>query len=131
MNIELLYCKIHRATVTEANLNYEGSISICPTLIAAAGLHLNQKIDVLNCNNGSRLTTYVIQGQPGQICLNGAAARHNQTGDLVILASYASMSLEEAKSHQPKLVFVDANNKIKEQKNVEQNNNHSWHHLSR
>ncbi|KAA3650937.1 MAG: aspartate 1-decarboxylase [Proteobacteria bacterium] len=131
MNIELLYCKIHRATVTEANLNYEGSISICPTLIEAAGLHINQKIDVLNCNNGSRLTTYVIQGQPGQICLNGAAARHNQPGDLVILASYASMSIEQAKTHQPKLVFVDAKNCIKELKNSEENNNPSWHHLAR
>ena len=131
MNIELLYCKIHRATVTEANLNYEGSISICPNLIEAAGLHINQKIDVLNCNNGSRLTTYVIQGQPGQICLNGAAARHNQPGDLVILASYASMNLEEAQSHQPKLVFVDANNGIKELKNDEQNRTPSWHHLAK
>ncbi|MCX7544032.1 aspartate 1-decarboxylase [Marinicella gelatinilytica] len=122
MNIELLYCKIHRATVTEANLNYEGSISICPTLIDAAGLHINQKIDVLNCNNGARLTTYVIKGSQGQICLNGAAARHAQPGDLVILASYASMCLEEAKSHQPKLVFVDTENRIKTVKEAEQAN---------
>lgn len=122
MNIELLYCKIHRATVTEANLNYEGSISICPTLIDAAGLHINQKIDVLNCNNGARLTTYVIKGSQGQICLNGAAARHAQPGDLVILASYASMRLEEAKSHQPKLVFVDTENRIKTVKEAEQAN---------
>lgn len=129
MNIELLYCKIHRATVTEANLNYEGSISICPDLIEASGLHINQKIDVLNCNNGSRLTTYVILGKQGQICLNGAAARHNQPGDLVILASYASMDVKEAPSHQPNLVFVDDKNQIKELKNNEQANNPSWHHL--
>lgn len=129
MNIELLYCKIHRATVTEANLNYEGSISICPNLIEAAGLHINQKIDVLNCNNGSRLTTYVIQGEVGQVCLNGAAARHNQPGDLVILASYASMNVNEAKTHQPKLVFVDAKNNIKEMKDAEENNKPSWQHL--
>ncbi|GAA4818536.1 aspartate 1-decarboxylase [Marinicella pacifica] len=131
MNIELLYCKIHRATVTQANLDYEGSISICPHLIEAAGLFINQKIDVLNCNNGSRLTTYVIKGSPGQICLNGAAARHNQPGDNVILASYASMSREEAKTHQPNLVFVDAENRIKVLKNNELSNNPSWHHLAK
>jgi len=128
MNIELLYCKIHRATVTQANLDYEGSISICPQLIEAAGLFINQKIDVLNCNNGSRLTTYVIKGLPGQICLNGAAARHNQPGDKVILASYASMNSESAKTHQPKLVFVDANNCVKQRKNTETANTPSWHH---
>lgn len=122
MNITLLYSKIHRATVTEANLAYEGSISICPTLIKAAGLYLNQQIDVLNCNNGARLTTYVIPGELGQVCLNGAAARHNQPGDLVILASYASMTLAEAKIHQPYLVFVDAYNQIKIIKEKEQAN---------
>lgn len=122
MNITLLYSKIHRATVTEANLSYEGSISICPTLIKAAGLYLNQQIDVLNCNNGSRLTTYVIPGEAGQICLNGAAARHNQPGDLVILASYAAMTPAEAKTHQPYLVFVDECNKIKAIKDKEQAN---------
>lgn len=130
MNIELLYCKIHRATVTEADLNYEGSISICPQLIDAAGLHINQKIDVLNCNNGSRLTTYVIEGKPGQVCLNGAAARHNQPGDLVILASYASMDIEQAGSHQPRLVFVDSNNSIKKSTSEEKANTMSLHHTS-
>ncbi len=114
--------------MTQANLDYEGSISICPQLIEAAGLFINQKIDVLNCNNGSRLTTYVIKGSPGQICLNGAAARHNQPGDKVILASYASMSSDAAKTHQPNLVFVDANNRIKQIKNSEAANTPSWHH---
>jgi aspartate 1-decarboxylase len=130
MNISMLYSKIHRATVTEAQLDYEGSISICPDLIKAAGLFINQKIDGLNCNNGSRLTTYVILGEKGQICLNGAAARHNQVGDLVILASYASMSLEEAKTHQPSLVFVDSENKIKRLPNQEQSNKFSYDHVA-
>jgi|SRR5690606_26720476 len=122
MNLTLLYSKIHRATVTEANLTYEGSISICPDLIHAAGLFINQQIDVLNCNNGSRLTTYVIPGKAGQVCLNGAAARHNQPGDLVILASYATMTVAEAKIHKPHLVFVDKHNKIKMIKEKEQAN---------
>jgi len=115
----MLHSKIHRATVTDANLNYEGSVSICPDLIKAAGLLINQQIDVLNCNSGSRLTTYVIEGRQGEICLNGAAARHNQPGDLVILAAYASMSVEEAQKHQPALVFVDSKNRVKTLKNSE------------
>jgi aspartate 1-decarboxylase len=130
MNITMLYSKIHRATVTEAQLDYEGSISICPDLIKAAGLFINQQIDVLNCNNGSRLTTYVIMGETGQICLNGAAARHNQVGDLVILASYASMSIDQAKSHQPNLVFVDSQNKIKRLPNKEMSNTCSFDHVA-
>ncbi len=130
MNISMLYSKIHRATVTEAQLDYEGSISICPDLIQAAGLFINQQIDVLNCNNGSRLTTYVIKGEKGQICLNGAAARHNQVGDLVILASYASMSLDKAQAHQPNLVFVDIENKIKRLPSKEQSNQYSYDHVA-
>ena len=119
MNLTLLHSKIHRATVTDANLNYEGSVSICPTLIEAADLHLFQQIDIYNCNNGARLTTYVIEGKPGEICLNGAAARHAQPGDLVILASYAQMDKSEADAHQPKLVFVDSNNAISSLKDKE------------
>jgi len=119
MNITLLHSKIHRATVTDANLNYEGSVSICPTLIEAAGLMVFQQIDIYNCNNGARLTTYVIEGQEGEICLNGAAARHAHTGDLVILAAFASMDQAAALSHQPKLVFVDANNCISSLKAAE------------
>ncbi len=113
MQIEVLKSKIHRATVTEADLSYEGSVSIDPKLIKAAGLLLNEKVDILNCNNGERFSTYVIQGRPGQICLNGAAARLVQPGDIVIIVSYAQIELNKAKLHEPQVVFVDAQNKIK------------------
>ena len=85
MNVTMLRAKIHRATVTGADLNYEGSISICPDLIKASGLLINEQVDIYNCNNGARFTTYVILGNKGEICLNGAAARHVQKGDLVII----------------------------------------------
>jgi aspartate 1-decarboxylase len=114
MTLTLLKSKIHRATVTDADLNYEGSVSICPDLIKAAGFHLFEQVDIYNCNNGARFHTYVIQGKPGEICLNGAAARHVHKGDIVIIACYAGMSPEEAKSHQPVCVFVNEKNKIKE-----------------
>lgn len=130
MNLTMLHSKIHRATVTDANLNYEGSISICPDLIQTAGLLINQQIDVLNCNSGSRLTTYVILGGPGEVCLNGAAARHNQPGDLVILAAYCAMDAEEAKSHQPNLVFVDSENKISSLKNKETHQQENFEHVA-
>ncbi len=112
MQITLLKCKIHRATVTDADLNYEGSISIDPVLIQAAGLRLFERVEVLNINNGQRFTTYVIEGKPGEICLNGAAARLVQRGDLVIILAYATMSEEEADHHVPRLVFVDSANQI-------------------
>ena len=130
MNLTMLHSKIHRATVTDANLNYEGSVSICPKLIKAAGLLINQQIDVLNCNSGSRLTTYVIEGGPGEICLNGAAARHNQPGDLVILAAYCSMDVEEAKTHQPNLVFVDSENNISSLKTAETHQKENFEHAA-
>ena len=130
MNLTMLHSKIHRATVTDANLNYEGSVSICPELIKAAGLLINQQIDVLNCNSGSRLTTYVIEGGPGEICLNGAAARHNQPGDLVILAAYCSMDAEEAQTHQPNLVFVDSNNQISSLKDKETHQKKNFEHAA-
>lgn len=116
MNLSLLKCKIHRATVTEADLDYEGSISISPDLIKASGLLLNERVDIYNCNNGARFSTYVIEGGPGQICLNGAAARHVQRGDLVIICAYAGMSEEEAREHRPTVVFVDARNRVKEKR---------------
>ncbi|MBL7543075.1 MAG: aspartate 1-decarboxylase [Bdellovibrionaceae bacterium] len=116
MNVELMRCKIHRATVTEADLNYEGSISLDPALIKAAGLFLHEKVDILNCNNGARLTTYVIQGKKGQVCLNGAAARLVQKGDLVIIVAYASMPIEKAKDHQPQVIFVDSKNRPREKR---------------
>lgn len=130
MQITMLHSKIHRATVTDANLNYAGSVSICPTLIKAAGLLINQQIDVLNCNNGSRLTTYVIEGGKGQICLNGAAARLNQAGDLVILAAYAVMDANEAITHKPNLVFVDSKNQITKLGENEEANTTSLYHLA-
>ncbi len=111
--LTLLKTKIHRATVTEADLNYEGSISICPDLIKAAGLLEFEKVDIYNCNNGERFHTYVIYGKKGQIGLNGAAARKVMPGDLVIIVNYASMTEQEAHSYRPKVVFVTNDNSIK------------------
>ncbi|MBU1096774.1 MAG: aspartate 1-decarboxylase [Bacteroidetes bacterium] len=113
MNITLLKSKLHRATVTDADLSYEGSISIDTKLMSAANLMLFEKVDVYNINNGARFSTYVIEGADGEITLNGAAARHVQRGDLVIIASYASFNEEEVKTFKPTLIFVDENNKIK------------------
>lgn len=110
----MLKSKIHRATVTEANLNYEGSISIDPTLCDIAKFRQWEQVDIYNCNNGERFTTYVILGKPGQIGLNGAAARKVQPGDIVIIATYAGFSEEEAAIHEPKAVFVDEKNRVKE-----------------
>ncbi len=114
MNISLLRAKIHRATVTEADLNYEGSVSICPDLIKASGLLLHERVDIYNCNNGARFSTYVIKGKKGQICLNGAAARHVQKGDLVIICAYCGLTLEEGPKHKPTVVFVDSKNQLKD-----------------
>ncbi|MEO5667714.1 MAG: aspartate 1-decarboxylase [Bdellovibrionota bacterium] len=107
----LLKSKIHRATVTDANLNYEGSISIDPKLIEAADLVEFEKVEIYNCNNGERFATYVIFGKDGEICLNGAAARKVQPSDLVIIASYVQVPNESCHEHKPKLVFVDAENR--------------------
>lgn len=112
MNVSMLKCKIHRATVTDADLNYEGSISIDPVLIEAAGLLLFERVDIYNINNGARFSTYVIKGKPGEICLNGAAARHVAKGDLVIICAYCGLSEDEAKKHEPKVVFVNGKNEI-------------------
>jgi aspartate 1-decarboxylase len=114
MLIQLLKSKIHRATVTDACLNYEGSITIDKELILAAGLFKHEKVQVLNLNNGERFETYVIEGKAksGVICLNGAAARLVQKNDLVIVAAYAHVTLEEAKKWQPRIVKVNAKNKI-------------------
>ncbi len=114
MNISMLRTKIHRATVTEADLNYEGSVSICPDLIKASGLLLHERVDIYNCNNGARFSTYVIKGKKGQICLNGAAARHVQKGDLVIICAYCGLSLEEGPNHKPTVIFVNCKNQIKD-----------------
>lgn len=114
MKINMLYSKIHRASVTNADLNYEGSISIDKKLIKKAKLFLNQKVDIYNCNNGARFSTYVIEGKKGEICLNGAAARHVQKEDKVIIVAYASVDLEEAAQHKPTVVFVDNKNNARE-----------------
>lgn len=116
MTVNMLHSKIHRATVTNADLSYEGSISIDKRLIEKAGLLLNQKVDILNCNNGARFSTYVIEGKAGEICLNGAAARLVQKGDVVIIVAYCSMPYEQAKTFQPNVVFVDEKNRFVEQR---------------
>lgn len=109
MQIEMLASKIHRVHVTEANLNYIGSITIDSELLDAAGILPGQKVSVVNNNNGERLETYVIPGKPnsGIICLNGAAARKAQVGDIVIIIAYALMSPEEAKAFEPRVIFPD------------------------
>lgn len=113
---EFLFSKIHRATVTDANLNYVGSITIDETLMKAAKIREFQKVDILDVNNGERFQTYVIKGNPnsGCICLNGAAARKVQPGDKVIIVSYASLTPDEIKTHKPTVVMVDDKNKITE-----------------
>ena len=114
MQIEILKSKIHRATVTEANLNYVGSITIDEDLMDAANLIEFEKVTVVNINNGERFDTYVIKGSRGSgtICLNGAAARKVAVGDTVIIMSYASMDFEEAKTISPHIVFPNANNQL-------------------
>ena len=113
MKIEILKSKIHRATVTEANINYVGSITIDEDLIEAANLLEFEKVHVLNINNGERIETYVIRGERGSgvICMNGAAARKFLPADIVIVVSYATMDFEEARKFKPSIVFPDANNK--------------------
>jgi len=109
MQIEVLKSKIHRATVTDADLNYIGSITIDEDLMDAAGIIANERVYIVDNNNGERLDTYVIPGKrgSGSICLNGAAARKVYPGDVVIIMSYAQMDLEEAKSFTPKVVFPE------------------------
>lgn len=113
MRINMLKCKIHRATVTDADLSYEGSISIDPKLCEAARLREFEKVDIYNCNNGARFSTYVIFGKPGEICLNGAAARLVLKGDIVIIAAFCEVDEDKAHTHKPALVFVDDKNAIK------------------
>jgi aspartate 1-decarboxylase len=114
MQIEILKSKIHRATVTDANLNYVGSITIDEALMNAANLIEHEKVQVVNNNNGERFETYVIKGElnSGVICLNGAAARKVQPNDIVIIVSYATMEFEAAKTFKPSVIFPDSKNKI-------------------
>lgn len=113
MKLTMLKSKLHRATVTDANLEYEGSISIDKRLCDQARLLEYEQVDIYNCNNGARFTTYVIYGNDGQICLNGAAARHAHPGDLVIIASYASFEASEAIQHNPDVVLLNEKNEPK------------------
>lgn len=114
MLLEFLFSKIHRATVTDANLEYVGSITIAEDLMLAAKLQEWQKVEVLNINNGERFQTYVIKGErnSGVICINGAAARKAQKGDKVIIVSYAQFTQEEKEIFEPTIVLIDDNNKI-------------------
>lgn len=102
--------KIHRATITECDVNYEGSISIDPVLLKAAGIAPFEQVDVYNIHNGERLTTYAIVGNPGQICLNGAAALKGGVGQKVIIACYGLLSEDEIAGHTPRVVLVDETN---------------------
>ncbi|MBV2227008.1 MAG: aspartate 1-decarboxylase [Sphingobacterium mizutaii] len=114
MQVHILKSKIHRVKVTDADLNYIGSITIDEDLMDAAQILHGEKVQIVNNNNGARLETYVIPGErgTGTICLNGAAARLVQVGDIVIIISYALMEREEARNHKPLLVFPDEHNKI-------------------
>lgn len=114
MFIEVLKSKIHNARVTEANLNYIGSITIDEDLLDAANMIENEKVQVVNGNNGERLETYIIKGKRGSgvICLNGPAARKAQVGDVVVIISYATMDFEEAKAWTPSVIFPDTNTNL-------------------
>ncbi|MEE5992788.1 MAG: aspartate 1-decarboxylase [Oscillospiraceae bacterium] len=122
MQISMLKSKIHRAIVTQAELNYVGSITIDEDLMESAGIYEYERVHIVNVNNGSRIETYVIAGERGSgiICLNGAAARTAQKGDTVIIMSYADMTPEEIQQHHPKVVFVDEKNQIVKVSSYEQ-----------
>ncbi len=116
MQIELMYAKLHRATVTDANLNYVGSITIDEDLMDTAHIREFQKVDVVDINNGERLSTYVIKGQRGKrdFCLNGAAARKVAVGDKIIVIAYASFDITEAAEHKPYIVQLDDDNNVRQ-----------------
>jgi len=113
MQRTLLKSKIHRATVTDADLHYQGSVKVDPLLMAAADLLPHERVEIYNVTNGERFATYVIAGTPGrgEVVINGAAAHKARRGDLVILASYAAYDEAEARAHQPQVVFVDETNR--------------------
>ena len=114
MRLDMLYSKIHRATVTDANLNYVGSITIDEELLEASAMRVGQKVEIVNINNGERFSTYVIKGKRGSrdMCLNGAAARKVEIGDKIIVIAYASYSQEELENYKPTVVIVDDSNNI-------------------
>ncbi|SHI81538.1 L-aspartate 1-decarboxylase [Dethiosulfatibacter aminovorans DSM 17477] len=111
---EMMIAKLHRATVTGADLEYVGSITIDKDLLDAVGIVANQKVEIVNNNNGARLATYVIEGERGKgdVCLNGAAARLVQKGDVVIIIAYGMLDDEEMKTYEPKVALIDENNKV-------------------
>ena len=114
MRLTLLKSKLHRATVTAADLNYEGSVAIAPELRRAAGFLLHERVEIYNCHNGERFATYVIGGRKrGEIMINGAAARLVQPGDEVIIVAYADFEPAEAKAHQPVVILLDKRNRPK------------------
>lgn len=121
MFLEMLQGKIHRATVTQAELNYVGSITVDMDLLDQAGIREYQKVDIVDIDNGQRFATYTIAGERGSgvICLNGAAARCVQVGDKVIIMAYVQMTTEEADAHNPKVVFLGENNKVEQVTNYE------------
>ena len=114
MQIEVLKSKVHRAVLTEANLNYVGSLTLDEDLMEAANMIENEKIQVVNVNNGERIETYLIKGKRGSgtVCLNGPAARKGAVGDVIIVISYATMDFEEAKQFKPSIVFPKEGNKL-------------------
>lgn len=121
MEITLLKAKIHRAVVTQADLNYVGSVTIDSTLLQESGISEYEKVQIVDIENGNRFETYTIAGEPGSgiICLNGAAAKCVSVGDKVIIMAYANLTPEEAKTHKPMVVFVDDDNKIARKANYE------------
>ena len=116
MTMEMLYSKLHRATVTDANLNYVGSITIDEELMQAAKMRVGQKVEILNINNGERFSTYVILGERGKrdICLNGAAARRVHKGDKIIIVAYGTYHENELEAYKPRVVILDDDNNIDE-----------------
>ncbi len=116
MTITMLHSKIHRATVTDANLDYVGSITIDSAILKAANMRVGQKVDIVNVNNGERFSTYIIPGIAGEkeFCLNGAAARKVHKGDKIIVIAYTQLSEEEADEYRPKVVILDDDNEIAE-----------------
>lgn len=118
MEITVLKSKLHRATVTDANLNYEGSISIDTELCRKAGMHNWEKVDILNVNNGERFSTYIIPGKKGEICLNGAAARKACPGDKVIIVTYTTIDESSADGWKPSVVLLNDDNSVKSAKKI-------------
>lgn len=114
MLLHVMKSKLHRVKITQAELNYVGSVTIDEDLMEAANLLENEKVQIVNNNNGERFETYVIPGErrSGTVCLNGAAARRAEVGDIVIIIAYGIMTEEEAKTHKPKLIFPDSNNRL-------------------